>query len=69
MLGVLMIVYVFSFLDRQIVSILAERIKEDLGISDAQIRFLYGTAFAVFYAGSVPLKNRDLVHVILPFGR
>jgi len=49
-LGVLVVVYVFNFLDRQIVSILAEDIKADLGLSDAQIGFLYGTAFAVFYA-------------------
>jgi MFS family permease len=41
---------VLNFLDRQILSILAERIKADLGLSDAQIGFLYGTAFAVFYA-------------------
>ncbi len=47
---VLVIVYVFNFIDRQIVTILAEEIKADLGISDAQIGFLYGTAFAVFYA-------------------
>jgi len=49
-LGVLVVVYVFNFLDRQILSILAERIKADLGLSDAQMGFLYGTAFAVFYA-------------------
>jgi MFS family permease len=49
-LAVLTLVYVFNFLDRQILSILAERIKADLGISDAQMGFLYGTAFAVFYA-------------------
>jgi MFS family permease len=49
-LGVLLLVYVFNFLDRQIVSILAEEIRRDLGISDDQIGFLYGTAFAVFYA-------------------
>jgi MFS family permease len=49
-LGVLVVVYVFNFLDRQILSILAERIKADLGVSDAQMGFLYGTAFAVFYA-------------------
>lgn len=49
-LGVLLVVYVFNFIDRQIVSILAEEIKADLGISDAEIGFLYGTAFAVFYA-------------------
>ena len=48
--GVLLLVYVFNFIDRQIISILAEEIKADLGISDAQIGFLYGTAFAVFYA-------------------
>lgn len=49
-LGVLVVVYVFNFLDRQILSILAQRIKADLGISDAQLGFLYGTAFAVFFA-------------------
>jgi len=49
-LAVLVLVYVLNFLDRQIVTILAEDIKADLGISDAQIGFLYGTAFAVFYA-------------------
>jgi MFS family permease len=49
-LGVLIVVYVFNFLDRQIISILAERIKADLGLRDDHIGFLYGTAFAVFYA-------------------
>lgn len=49
-LGVLFLVYIFNFIDRQILSILAEDIKTDLGISDAQIGFLFGTAFAVFYA-------------------
>ena len=49
-LFVLVIVYVFNFIDRQILSILAESIKADLGVSDAQIGFLYGTVFAVFYA-------------------
>jgi len=44
------VVYVFNFIDRQIVSILAESIKADLKLDDAQIGFLYGTAFAVFYA-------------------
>jgi MFS family permease len=49
-LAVLVIVYVFNFLDRQILAILAERIRADLGVSDAELGFLYGTAFAVFYA-------------------
>ena len=49
-LSVLVIVYIFNFIDRQILSILNEEIKRDLGLSDAQMGFLYGTAFAVFYA-------------------
>ncbi|MFT7546712.1 MAG: MFS family permease [Candidatus Azotimanducaceae bacterium] len=49
-LAVLVLVYIFNFIDRQILSILAEEIKLDFGISDAEIGFLYGTAFAVFYA-------------------
>ncbi len=49
-LVVLIIVYVFNFIDRQILSILAEDIKAHMGIGDAAIGFLYGTAFAVFYA-------------------
>jgi|GEM_PF-37233 len=49
-LTVLIVIYMFNFIDRQILSILANDIKADLGISDAEIGFLYGTAFAVFYA-------------------
>jgi MFS family permease len=49
-LFVLVLVYVFNFIDRQIISILAEDIRADLGISDADLGFLYGTVFAVFYA-------------------
>ncbi len=49
-LGVLVAVYVLNFVDRQILSILAEAIKADVGLTDAEIGFLFGTAFAVFYA-------------------
>src|SRR5262245_59162798 len=49
-LGILFVVYVFNFLDRQIVTILQEPIKRDLGLSDAQLGLLSGFAFAVFYA-------------------
>jgi MFS family permease len=45
----LFLVYVFNFLDRQIVTILAEPIKRDLGIADWQLGLMTGTAFAVFY--------------------
>ena len=47
---VLVLVYVINFVDRQLLTILAVDIKHDLGISDAQFGFLYGTAFGVFYA-------------------
>ena len=49
-LTLLVIVYVLNFIDRQIISILAEDIKRDLGLTDADLGFLYGTAFGVFYA-------------------
>lgn len=49
-LGLLILVYTMNLLDRQILAILAEEIKADLGISDSQMGFLYGTSFAVFYA-------------------
>jgi MFS family permease len=49
-LGVLVLVYAINFIDRQILAILAEEIKRDLSLSDADLGFLYGTAFAVFYA-------------------
>jgi MFS family permease len=47
---VLMAALAFSLLDRQILTILAGPIKKDLGLSDAELGLLYGTAFAVFYA-------------------
>ncbi len=49
MLWVLLVVYVFNFLDRQIVNILAEPIRKDLGLSDTQIGLMTGLAFALFY--------------------
>ncbi|MYK83981.1 MAG: MFS transporter, partial [Gammaproteobacteria bacterium] len=49
-LAVLVLVYIFNFIDRNILAILAEDIKADLGVTDAQMGFLYGTVFAVFYA-------------------
>lgn len=49
-LGILFLVYMLNFIDRQIIMILAPDLKRDLGLDDADIGFLYGTAFAVFYA-------------------
>ena len=49
-LGILVVVYTFNFIDRQILSILLESIKTDLGLSDTSLGFLTGFAFALFYA-------------------
>lgn len=49
-LAVLFVVYLVNFIDRQILSILANDIKADLNLTDADLGFLYGTAFAIFYA-------------------
>ncbi len=48
-LWLLFVVYVFNFIDRQIVTILAEPIKQELGIADWQLGLMTGTAFAIFY--------------------
>jgi MFS family permease len=48
-LFILTLIYAFSYVDRQIVTILAPYLKKDMGISDAQLGLLYGTSFALFY--------------------
>ena len=48
-LAFLVIAYTLNFVDRQIAGILAEPIKRDLHLSDAQLGWLGGTAFALFY--------------------
>lgn len=48
-LWILLVVYVFNFIDRQIVNILAEPIARDLKLSDTQIGLMTGLAFALFY--------------------
>ena len=44
-----MVVYIFNFIDRSILGILVEPIKQDLGVSDTMMGFLGGIAFATFY--------------------
>jgi MFS family permease len=48
-LVVLVIVYTFNFIDRQIVGILAIPIKAELRLSDSQLGLMGGLAFALFY--------------------
>ncbi len=57
-LAMLLLVYVFNFLDRMILSILAAPIQAELGLSDGQMGLLGGLAFAVLYSTlAVPLSS------------
>ncbi len=56
-LAMLLLVYIFNFLDRMMLSILATPIQNDLGLSDSQMGLLGGLAFAVLYSTlAVPLS-------------
>ena len=48
-LGILLVVYIFNFIDRSILSILLEPIKNEFHVSDTALGFLSGIAFAAFY--------------------
>ncbi|KMS54254.1 MFS transporter [Novosphingobium barchaimii LL02] len=55
-LGMLLLVYIFNFVDRQILSILAAPIQAELGLDDAELGMLGGLAFAILYSTlGVPL--------------
>src|SRR5690554_3305502 len=47
--GILLLAYVVSMVDRQILSLMVDPVRADLGISDTQISLLHGFAFAIFY--------------------
>lgn len=46
----LLLAYVLSFLDRQILGLLVDGVKRDLNIDDVRMSLLLGPAFGVFYA-------------------
>ena len=67
-LWLLLIIYTLNFLDRQVVNILAEPIKQELGLADWQLGMMTGLAFAAFYTVlGIPIarlaerKNRPLI--------
>jgi len=69
--GVLTIANTVSFIDRQILSLLVEPIRESLGLSDTEISLLQGFAFVIFYSiMGIPIarladsKNRKWVIII-----
>lgn len=47
--GVLMLAYIFAFIDRIILGLMVDPMRADLGLSDTQISLLSGFAFALFY--------------------
>ena len=50
MVSLMMVAYIFSFIDRYILGLLIEPIKADLNLTDTEIGLLLGPAFAIFYA-------------------
>ena len=65
----LFVVYVFNFVDRQILSIVMEPIKNEFGLHDWQLGLLSGLAFALFYSTlGIPIArladNRSRVNII-----
>lgn len=67
-LSLLLGIYTINFLDRQVVNILAEPIKQDLGLADWQLGLMSGLAFALFYTVlGIPIarlaerKNRPVI--------
>lgn len=73
--AVLFLVGVFNLMDRQILSILLEPIKRELGVSDTAMGMLTGFAFVSFYTlASVPIarvadsySRRDIIAIALAF--
>ena len=70
-MAILVLVYTFNFIDRQIVGILAVPIKNDLALTDTQLGLIGGLAFALFYTAlGIPIamladrKNRTWIMAI-----
>ena len=63
-LGVLTTVYSFNFIDRQLLVILQESIKAEMGLSDTQLGLLSGFSFAI---SSIFIENTLGVFMRTPF--
>src|SRR5688572_15805368 len=74
-MAVLFLVSTVSFMDRQLLAILLEPIKHDLGASDTEMGLLTGFAFVLFFAlASVPIaraadrySRRNIIAAALTF--
>lgn len=68
-LAVLLLAYIFNFIDRQIIGVLAIPIKAELRLDDEQLGLMGGVAFALFYSGlAIPIAwladRRSRVNII-----
>lgn len=66
---ILLLAYIFNFVDRQIIGVLAVPIKAELALTDAQLGLMGGIAFALFYSGlAIPIAwladRRSRVNII-----
>jgi len=66
---ILLLAYIFNFIDRQIIGVLALPIKAELGLSNTQLGLMGGIAFALFYSGlAIPIAwladRRSRVRII-----
>src|SRR6185295_18195762 len=66
---ILLFAYIFNFIDRQIIGVLALPIKAELSLSDKQLGLMGGIAFALFYSGlAIPIAwladRRSRVRII-----
>ena len=57
-LGALLVVFTFNFVDRILLGVVQESIKHDLGVSDFQLGLLGGPAFAILYTlAGIPIAR------------
>ena len=55
---ILMLAYIFSFVDRYIINLLVEPMKRDMLLSDTEVSLLLGASFALFYSFlGIPLSS------------
>ena len=67
--SILLLAYIFNFIDRQIIGVLAVPIKAELGLTDTAAGLMGGIAFALFYAAlAIPIAwladRRSRVNII-----
>ena len=57
-LAVLLAAYILNFVDRQVLALVAEDVKAEMGLTDAQLGWLLGPAFVLFYTiAGIPLAR------------